>query len=92
MCGKPWFERVRKMNEGCPFFTLQKTSVTNHLDIKLPGLAKQWHRSRNRSLKLRDVTVGTRRKVWWRCPINAKQVWFASIGVRARNGTGCPQM
>src|SRR6478735_6962767 len=51
-----WQAMVRaraKMNEGCPFCTLQKTSVTNRLDVQQPRLAAQWHPSRNRSLKPR---------------------------------------
>lgn len=88
-----WQAMVRaraKMDEGCPFCTLQKVSVSNRLDVQLPSLAAEWHRSRNRPLKPRDVTVGTRRKVWWRCSVDGKHVWFASVSVRARSGTGCP--
>jgi len=89
-----WQAMVRaraKMDEGCPFCTLQRVSVTNRLDVLLPSLAAQWHPTRNRSLKPQDVTVGTRRKVWWRCPTHREHVWLASVGVRARTGTGCPR-
>jgi hypothetical protein len=89
-----WQAMVRaraKMNEGCPFCTLQRTSVTNRLDVKLPSLAKEWHPSRNRSLEPRDVTVGAHRKVWWLCPADGSHVWLASVVARVRGGTGCPQ-
>jgi hypothetical protein len=89
-----WRAMVRaraKMDEGCPFCTLQKISITNRLDARLPELAAQWHPSRNGPLRPQDVTIGTHRKVWWRCPTNSKHVWLAAVAARARNGTGCPK-
>jgi very-short-patch-repair endonuclease len=35
--------------------------------IELPEIAKEFHPSKNEPLKLEDVTVGSRSKVWWRC-------------------------
>ncbi len=53
-----------------------------------PELAKQWHPTKNGDLTSQDVTAGSRKKVWWKCP-DCGGGWQATIGDRA-NGHGCP--
>jgi hypothetical protein len=53
-----------------------------------PDLAREWHESRNEALGPSDVSVGSNRRVWWRCA--AGHEWRAQVGSRARGGTGCP--
>lgn len=40
----------------------------NSLAVMRPDLAAEWHRSLNGELTPDQVSVGTDRKVWWRCP------------------------
>jgi hypothetical protein len=54
-----------------------------------PALAREWHPTRNGSLRPEDITTGTPRKVWWRCPREPRHVWRASVGKRV-HGQGCP--
>ena len=75
---------------GCPFCAGQRPSRAYSLRTANPGLAKQWHPSRNRSLTPADVVPGSRRKVWWRCPAGPDHEWRASIEQRTSRGTGCP--
>jgi len=53
-----------------------------------PDLAREWHESRNEALGPWEVSVGSNRRVWWRCA--AGHEWRAQVGSRARGGTGCP--
>lgn len=54
-----------------------------------PDLALQWHPSKNKTLSLKDITVGSGKRVWWVC--NKNHEWDAPVNNRARtNGTGCP--
>ena len=78
-------------NSKCPFCFNRKVSVTNSLLIKRPDLAKEWHPTKNGSLKPNDVTYGTHKKVWWKCSKDDNHEWKTSIGVRTGNReTGCP--
>jgi len=52
-----------------------------------PGLAKEWHPTRNGDLNPRNVTPGSGKKVWWIC-ISGHE-WEAAIYSRSR-GSGCP--
>ncbi|MDP6049225.1 MAG: zinc-ribbon domain-containing protein [Candidatus Bathyarchaeota archaeon] len=52
-----------------------------------PGLAKEWHPTRNGNLTPEQVTPRNNRKVWWRC--SRGHEWDAKIQSRTR-GTGCP--
>ncbi|XYI03981.1 zinc-ribbon domain-containing protein [Sorangium sp. So ce1128] len=73
---------------GCPFCAGKRPSVTNCLETRYPELAAEWHKTRNGLLTPQDVTPGSDRKVWWRCPRNRRHVWSASIANRVA-GNGC---
>jgi hypothetical protein len=51
-------------------------------------LGGEWHESRNGGLRPDDVSIGSSRRVWWRC--GAGHEWQARVANRARGGTGCP--
>ena len=53
-----------------------------------PDLAAQWHPTRNGQLRPQQVTTGSGKKVWWRCP--ADHDWEAVVYSRTKAGTGCP--
>jgi len=59
----------------------------NSLANKNPKLSKQWHPTKNGLLTPINVTVGSDKKVWWRCEKGHE--WEATISHRV-NGTGCP--
>ena len=59
----------------------------NSLLYKNPILAKEWNYERNGKLKPENVTIGSEKKVWWKC--NKGHEWQASIADRNR-GRGCP--
>jgi hypothetical protein len=35
---------------------------------KYPELLSEWHPTKNKDLKPEDLTIGSRKKVWWKCP------------------------
>jgi hypothetical protein len=77
---------------GCPFChgrRFQKRSVTNRLSIVAPELASQWDTKRNGKLTPDDITVGSDRKVWWRCPKGPDHTWCEQPQRRALR-KGCP--
>ena len=71
---------------GCPYCSGKRASETNNLQLKNPGLARDWHPTKNGKLTPRDVTVSSAKKVWWKCK-NGHE-WQAVIANR-NNGTGC---
>jgi hypothetical protein len=88
-----WQARVNNRTanrNGCPFCVGQRASVTNSLATLYPELAQEWHPKRNGELQPTDVTRGSRKRVWWRCPFNRRHEWEVSIADRVRGGTGCP--
>ena len=74
-----------------------KSHKTNKIDTKpksgkslaekSPELAKEWHPTKNGDLTPYDVTLGSNKKVWWRC--FKGHVWPAVINSR-NQGNGCP--
>ncbi len=84
------FSRTREKNAGCPYCTGRKVLPGfNDLATLKPGLSEEWYQPLNGELKPTDVTLGSNKKVYWRC--GEHHVWQAFIYARTKpNGTGCP--
>ena len=80
----------RAKGAGCPYCTNRRILVGfNDLAATHPGLAKEWDTARNLPLTPEEVTFGSNRRVWWRCPRG--HVWRAAVFSRTRKkAAGCP--
>ena len=88
--GHEWTAVVssRSQGVGCPICSGKKVlSGYNDLESQNPILAMEWHPVKNGSLLPSHVTVGSGKKVWWRCPKGHE--WEAYINNRNK-GSGCP--
>src|SRR5580700_6003652 len=59
----------------CPFCTNRYPSVTNSLASLRPDVAAEWHPTRNKALRPKDVVAGSARRVWWKCPKSSDHEW-----------------
>lgn len=75
---------------GCPVCAGKQVLVGfNDLGTMEPAVAAQWAQDLNGSLTPQSVTVGSGKKVWWRCDQN--HVWRAKIYTRTGpQRSGCP--
>ena len=56
-----------------------------------PILAAEWHPTKNGKITPNDVTCGSNKKVWWKCPNGPDHEWQTPISSRTREkGGGCP--
>ena len=80
----------RANGSGCPYCANRKILVGfNDLATVAPGIAAEWHPTRNGTLTPQMVTAGSRKKVWWECADG--HVWKAVIYSRAGSRKcGCP--
>lgn len=87
--GHEWQARVASRNSGsgCPYCSGHRLCEDNCLQTVNPGLAKDWHPSKNGSLTPKDVVSHSNKKVWWIC--DRGHEWEALINNRS-NGRGCP--
>lgn len=79
----------RNNGKGCPICSGRQLAPSTSLAKSLPELAREWHPIKNGSLTPNDVTSGSRRKVWWKCPKGEDHAWQATVYGRAK-GLGCP--
>ena len=88
-----WENSPREMQakDGkCPYCTNHALlRGFNDVASKRPDIAAQWHPTRNGDLTPRDVTAGSGKKVWWKCPTCGGE-WFVSLSARIVKKTGCP--
>ena len=87
--GHSWQAKVYSRSEGsgCPYCTGRKEVPENSLAVQVPSLEAEWDAEKNAPLKFADLTVGSHKKVWWRCP--AGHSYCSEVKSRVQ-GTGCP--
>ncbi|WP_099188370.1 zinc-ribbon domain-containing protein [Tepidibacter mesophilus] len=64
----------------------RKIDINKSLTKVNPRLAKEWHPTKNKELTPSDVSIGSGKKVWWKCD---KHEWQATVLNRS-NGNKCP--
>lgn len=77
----------RTRGNGCPICRGFKVVNSNSLATLNPTLAKEWHPELN-DLSPKEVTLGSRKMIWWRCTENPEHYWKASVLNRS-HGAGC---
>ena len=85
---------------GCPFLSGKAIwKGFNDLATVNPGLAKEWHPTKNGSLRPEDVTSNHHNKVWWYLPYDDSRTgkhfnfeWQATVLNRNYRGDGCPYL
>ena len=75
---------------GCPVCTGRRVEPGfNDLASQRPQIAAQWAQDLNGTLTPEQVTVGSAKRVWWRC--DQDHVWAAKIYTRTgAQQNGCP--
>ncbi len=76
----------RRGSKYCPYCVNKRVTDENNLAARHPELSKEWHPTRNASLKPDQVVYGSGRTVWWQCEKGHE--WKARIVDRA-NGRRC---
>ena len=86
-----WLSTIanRSYHKGCPICEGKKVVSSNCLAILNPGLAEEWHPTKNGTLTPYNFTVQSHKQVWWKCNKADDHEWKASIGNRSR-GSDCP--
>ena len=88
-CGHEWQTSVKARSKGekCPICSGARVIAgINDLSTLKPGLASEW--SKKNEIKPTEVTVGSHKKVIWKCRLGHE--WTASVKSRSINGSGCP--
>ena len=81
------YSRVR--GNGCPYCrNLFVLEGFNDLATANPNFLQEWDYEKN-EIKPTEITVGSDKKIWWKCQSCGNQ-WLASVGSRTR-GRGCPK-
>ena len=100
-CGYEWKSSINSMTRegryGCVKCSNKRKGVSftkgivkkvGSLVETMPNLAKEWHPTKNGTLKPTDITAGRFKPVWWLCE-KCGYEWQASPNLRKR-GVGCP--
>lgn len=77
-------------SKGCPFCQGLRSCPSNCLAFTHPDIAKLWHPQKNGLITPQDVTKGSNKKAWWKCPKRDDHEWRAVINNRSKANQGCP--
>lgn len=73
----------------CPYCAGKKAwPGFNDLASQMPKLSAEWASDLNAPLTPEMVTLGSGKRVWWRC--DQGHVWLTAVFNRVRSGSGCP--
>jgi hypothetical protein len=75
-----------KYHTGCPYCSGRLATKENCLANLEPGIAQDWHPTKNGELTPFDVTRASGKLVWWFC----KKGHEYEMTVHARKRSGCP--
>lgn len=88
--GHSWQAMVYTRSEGagCPYCTGRKDlPEQNCLAKQFPMLAVEWDSEKNAPLTPKDITPGSHKLIWWRCPKGHS--YRSAVKTRVQ-GSGCP--
>jgi hypothetical protein len=82
----------RSRGSTCPYCRgrLFRRGAAGSLLGEAPAVAREWHPTDNGDLTPADVSIKSRRPVWWKCPAGPDHVWQSSPVHRGARGQGCP--
>ena len=76
--------RTGKPKAGCPYCSNEKVwPGFNDLETVHPELAKEWNYEKNKLVSPYDYTIGSSKKVWWKCSKCGKE-WESALYARRR--------
>lgn len=78
------------MNTGCPYCSNTKVCTSNCLANVRPDIAREWHPTKNGKLTPAHVTPGSRKVVYWQCPVDQRHVYETAVSKRSNGTINCP--
>ena len=90
-CGHEWEAIVqnRVKGAGCPFCANKRLLPGfNDLAARFPGVAAEWHPTRNPTGP-EEIMPGSKKRAWWLCGVCERE-WETRIDFRTAMNTGCP--
>ena len=79
---------ARSNGNNCAVCRGFKVVKSNCLATLYPKLVKEWHLTKNGDLTPNDVTIGGKKKFWWKCPKGDDHEWQSIVANRIK-GSGC---
>jgi hypothetical protein len=74
----------------CAICSSKKLVLSNCLATRFPGIAKQWHPTKNGDLTPYDLFPSANKKVWWKCDKANDHIWQSSPNSRTNTQGSCP--
>lgn len=89
-----WKTRInsRGKGRGCPICSGKRKLGYKYRTLAeaYPGIAREWHPTKNDSLLPENVAEASNKKVWWQCQKNPEHEWISPIYHRTVSNSPCP--
>lgn len=89
-----WKDSIKKTGKRkkpfwCPICAKAKVVLSNCLATTNPELLDKWHPTKNRGITPFEITDGTKKLFWWKCPQGADHEWQTSAKKMAKGSGKC---
>ncbi len=81
--------RTTGQKSACPYCASKRVCEENSFLVWFPEVAKEWHPTKNKTLKVEDFMHASGKKVWWLCS-ECSHDWKCAIADRTGLESGCP--
>lgn len=92
VCIHDWRARIgnrTKLKRSCPYCSNQQVCIENSLAFINPGVAAEWHPTKNGAITPVQVTSKNNQKAWW-YKTDCQHQWDSAIYNRVKIKTDCP--
>jgi hypothetical protein len=69
---------------------MAKRKLLPPFPVEYPELIGEWFYEKNVGIDPNSLSLGSTKKVWWRCKKNPNHIWDATIYNRTKKTKGCP--
>src|SRR5262249_45193915 len=83
--GHVWSTRIHqrtRIGTRCPYCMGRIAAPERSVARLHPKVARRWHPTKNGALTPRDVSPGSTRRVWWKCPEGDDHEWQSPVATR----------
>lgn len=81
--------RTGKNRSACPYCASKKVCEDNSLVDFHPDIAREFHPTKNKKLKVTDLLRASQTFVWWLCS-KCNHSWRIDVATRTSKQSGCP--
>ncbi len=87
-----WLTSIANRTKGtnCPICSGNQVVKSTSIASTHKEILSLWHPIKNKDVKAYEISSGSSKKVWWKCPKGLDHEWETTVSSVCKMGTRCP--